>query len=88
MLDDSIRQGEVAGAGALHTARIKTLQPESQLAAALGALATSYAGRGLKIGSYPKSGHVLVTLEGADAHVVTEAAAKVAAAIDGTPYDN
>lgn len=85
MLDDSIAQGEIVGGGKLHTARVRTLQPESQLAAALGQIATLYADKGVKIGSYPKTGYVLLTLEGPDAAAVNEAAAAVAATVEGTP---
>ena len=87
MLDDCIAQGEVVGGGRLHTARVRTLQPESQLAAALGQIAAAYAPQGVKIGSYPKTGHVLLTLEGPDAAAVAAAAAKVIAAVDGTPVE-
>jgi molybdopterin-biosynthesis enzyme MoeA-like protein len=83
MLDDCIAQGAVRGTGPLHTARVRSRQSESQLAAPLATIAGNVAAAGVKIGSYPKSGYVLLTLEGADPAAVAAAAAAVRAAVDG-----
>jgi hypothetical protein len=88
MLADSIAQGEVRGAGRLHTRRVLTQQPESLLALPLSEIAIKYAPRGVKIGSYPKAGHVLLAVEGADVEAVEAASGDIARAVDGTVQAN
>ena len=83
MLDDSIAQGEVRGPGRLHTMRIVTQQSESALAQPLADIAARFAPRGVKIGSYPKAGHVLLAVEGPIHDAVQAAAAEIAVAVDG-----
>jgi hypothetical protein len=70
MLDDCIRQKEVTGPGAYHVERVHTKHPESLIAAGLTHIADSFRDRGVKIGSYPKAGFVLITLEGPDKETV------------------